>query len=410
MAIVSLDFLGTVQSVLRGIFDAVLVPVLREVFNIIVTMLRSMIREALSGIFLKIWITLLKFIDFLESIFSVFSGISQVKVNNVSDNQSIIEYLFTQPAVQKAMFMILAVSFVLAFLTTLIATVRSVADSIGENRRPISAVLRSALNSVVAFMLIPFGCTFVLYMITQILVQIYYAVGSNNKGSSLGDLLFFSIAGDYITLTGAVEGPKFDSGKRYQNMDQVKEYFSYKDFEYSLCFIASIFLIIILLATIVQMVQRLMMILILYIISPLFVAYMPLDEGKSFKKWRDMFVAFMISAFSPVIAMRVFFMMLPVMVSSDLQFPAIISPSVSKIIFILGGCHAIYTSRNMMVKIVNPSLGSQLDANSFLTRMIGGSVIGKVQRILRYGGRGGQQQQQQQSAGGNSGGGAGEKK
>ena len=54
-----------------------------------------------------------------------------------------------------------------------------------------------------------------------------------------------------------------------------------------------------------------------------------------------------------------------------------------KLLLVLGGSFAIYTSRNMLVKLYNPSLGEQLDANSFLMNMVLGGVAGRVRQALR---------------------------
>ena len=97
MNIVYLEsFVQILQKLLGGIFDAVLAPVLRDVFNILVTTIGALIQEILAGFFLKIWIIFLKLVDFLESIFDIFSGVSPVeaKVNDVSQKMSLLEYFF----------------------------------------------------------------------------------------------------------------------------------------------------------------------------------------------------------------------------------------------------------------------------------------------------------------------------
>ena len=62
---------------------------------------------------------LLKLIYFLECIFNVFSGISPVHVQNLSENITLLEYFFRIEPVQKAFLVITAVAVVLSFLTTL---------------------------------------------------------------------------------------------------------------------------------------------------------------------------------------------------------------------------------------------------------------------------------------------------
>ena len=377
---VSLGILDGIQKVLQWVFNEIFVPILKDVFNIVFYMIKDMLGDLFGGLLLQAWVALLKLINFLEAIFNIFSGYTVVTVDDVSSNQGILQYLFGLPVVQRGMLMITAISFVLAVLTTGIAVIQSMGDSIAENKRPISVVLREALKTAVTFMLIPFACIFAVEMVTQILVQIHHAMALGSSNTSLGDTIFYTIAQDHALLDNA---PEFAANNKFENIGQVQTVFDYKKFDFLIAIIVTVFLMMILVTTIVQFIQRLFMLLILYIISPIFAAWMPLDNGKSFKQWKDAFVAFMISAFSPIVAMRLYMATLPILLGSDMVIDTNVEPMLMKLLLVLGGSFAIYTSRNMLVKLYNPSLGEQLDANSFLMNFVAGSIVGRIQQAIR---------------------------
>ena len=365
---------------MRAIFESVLMPVIKDVFNILITLIGELIINALSGVFLTIWVILLKLVDFMEDIFTIFSGMTQLKINGHISNQGILQYLFGQRGVRDAYLAIMAIAILLCLMTTFIAVLRSMADSPFENKKPISAVLQTTFKCVLTFAVLNIACVFAIQMFTQVMLQVNYYLNANNDNSSLGDILFYMMAKD--KGKGDVSG--FASGAKYANVDNVMKKFDYVHFPWIICLVATVFMLGILLASIIGFVQRLMMIIILYIISPLFVAYMPLDEGKSFNMWKDTFVAYLVSALSPIVTMKLFIMILPYMMDERLKIPGVSNMMYVRLIFIIAGAFAIFSSRNLFVKIINPTLGGQLDGNSGIGSMIGATVYGKAMKGISY--------------------------
>ncbi len=391
MVPVNLSFLSILQEVLRWVFENVLMPVIKDVFNILVTLIGELIINALSGILLEIWVILLKVVDFLEDIFSIFSGLTSISlikdvdlktgVQYETTNQGIVQYLFGLGSVQKTFLVIMAISLVLCMLTTMISVIRSMADSPFENKKPISAVLQTSLKCCLTFALLQFACIFAIQMTTQVLLQINLSINAKNDQSSMGDQIFYMLAQGHEK--GGTDIKKYASGAKYANVSDITSHFDYVHFNWIIVIVATVFILGILLATIIGSVQRLMMILILYIVSPLFVAYMPLDEGKSFGQWRETFVAYLISAFSPILSMKLFMMFLPFMMEDKLSIPDVENEMVIvKLLFIIGGALAIYTSRNLFLKVLNPSLAGQMDGNGALGSKAGGIAFGGLNKII----------------------------
>lgn len=380
MVPVNLSFLSILQDILRWVFESVLMPVIKDVFNILVELIGELIMAALSGILLEVWVILLKLLDFLEDIFTIFSGLTTLTIDGNISNQGIVQYLFGLGIVQRGFWMVMGISLVLCMLCTMISVLRSMADSPFENKKPISAVLRTSLRCCLTFALLQFACIFAIQMITQVLLQINYNLNSENSSSSLGDTIFYMLAKDHFK-SGSLESYK--SGAAYANVSKVMENFDYQHFNWIICLVATVFLMGIMLATIIGSVQRLFMLMILYIISPLFVAYMPLDEGKSFGQWKDTFLAYLVSGMSPIITMRLYMMFLPFMMEDKMEITGVDNMMYVNLLFIIAGSFAIFSSRNLVLKILNPSLAGQLDGNSAVGSMLGKTAYGKGMQALQ---------------------------
>ena len=72
------------------------------------------------------------------------------------------------------------------------------------------------------------------------------------------------------------------------------------------------------LTTILGLIKRLFMLTTLFIISPPICALYPLDEGAALGKWRKEFISQALSAYSVVIVMNIFFLLLPLMLQIEI--------------------------------------------------------------------------------------------
>jgi len=382
MEIVGLSFVSMLQELMQDIFNNVFAPVLRDVMNILIHIIGQMIQEILSNFLLKIWIILLKLIYFMENLFGIFSGINPVEVKNVSQRMTLPEYFFRLSEVQTAFLKITAIAVVLAFVTTLIAVSRSIGDMALENKTPLSQVLRQAFQASLTFLIIPFTCLFILQMVTQVTVILNSSLNSTQADTSMSDVLFISAG------TGAIKNKRnieaYSCGQKYENAEQVKKDFYIEKIDYLLAFISCILVFFLMLFCILQFIQRMIMLLLLYLASPFFVAYIPLDGGKKFKGWRDMFVAYMISAFGPIISMKLYFMIVPTLVGGEVDFGISGNALMCvRMILVIGGAFAVYKSRMLLITLVNPDAAGMIRECGFLGALIGEKTKGAVRSIVR---------------------------
>ncbi len=389
MEYVMLDsFLEIIQDVLGSIFDSVLSPVLRDAFNAIVNLIGELLQSILANWMLKILVTFLKLINFLEGIFNAFAGVSNVKVKDVSEGITLLEYFFKLETVQKVFLGITAIAVVLAFMTTIFAVVRSIADAPFENRHPLSTVLTNAVKAAVSFMVIPFTCLFVLQMSTTAIRAINTTMNANGADASMSDTLFITVAGPAANSPKQENINKFSSGQKYEDMDAVKRSFDIKKINYTQAYVSCFMLFFVMIASILAFIQRIFIILVLYIVSPFFVAMMPIDGGAKFKEWRDMFVAHVISAFGPILVMKLYLLLVPIMMSDKMVYTdnALLAEAI-KLLLLIGGAFAVYNSRTLLVSIISPQAGATVAQSGIIASFIGAKMMGSMKKGISGGGK-----------------------
>ena len=103
-------------------------------------------------------------------------------------------------------------------------------------------------------------------------------------------------------------------------------------------------------------VRRLLEVLLLYIAAPFFVATIPLDEGKRFEAWRDMFVAKLVSCYGLILMMMMYLAVAPAMVGGALRLAENgLIDSLMKTLLLLGGAFALKNGHSTALAVLNPT-------------------------------------------------------
>lgn len=397
MVLVGLSFLSTIQNVLTAIFVNILQPILTDVLNILLTTVGSLIADAMVKIVLQCWVVLLKLIAFFEDIFNIFVGLSDIRVNDVSQGMGFLDYLLTLSEIQQAVLAITLISFVLILFATILSVLRSMGDMPLEDKNPLSQVLRDSFKGALTVILVPTICLFALTVSSNLLLVIHneFNLGLNDDADS-SDLIFITVASS--SIKNATKIDDYSSGHAYTDVDALVEDFYVSEFNYFLAFASALFVGFIFFTTVIQSIMRIFMILVLYLVSPLIAVMMPLDGGRKFNEWKKMFLAYTVSAFAPVLSMKLYFMVMASLFASST--PIVFSDStilntIIEVMLITGGAYAVYSSRNLLVTLIDPTVAGVIGASGgMLTRGLG-MGMGKVTSFVSGGGGSPKQSQSQ---------------
>ena len=414
---------GLLETVLGWIFNNVLGPLLQTILWPIIKGTIDLILEVLSGIFYSVFADMMTFINSLQNSFDYFSGVKEVTVvSGNSHKTTLLMAIFEQSAVQKTFLILMAFSIFLCLLISVIAVARASMDLDGENHRNVSRVMKSLAKAMFQFLLVQFSCLFVLTLGGAVLKSVktasQYTISAENSGKAQGEVrisnILFAISSldaakpggedkNLSDIRGKNENLDILKGKRGEfyfgrldptNKEEVEKYFKLGKMDYLIGYGMGIFFVIILAIVLCKFMTRIFEVVLLYVISPFFVAMMPLDDGEKFKGWQDLFVGKIFSGYGTVIAMQIYLLICPYVMSGNIIFGKTTAEGdyIIKLIFIGGGAFAVLKAGQTLTALLSQNAGMKEEQTGMMAHglaMSAGSYLtGKFEnagsKILGY--------------------------
>ncbi len=397
------SFIQILQKIIYGILTEVFKPILTDILHVFIDYFMSVIWSMWSEWLVGILAVVCSLVDFVESIFNVFAGITPVKM--YEKDMYLLDALFQMDQVTLAFASITLMAVAISFLFTIYKTAKSISDMALEDKNPVSKVLANGMKAAVTFMMIPFLCVVLLQISSTVTNQVINAFGKAQEGqSTTGTIIFLTAgmdadketAGRKNPVTGIAEekeknrkpslgdkvrAPYMNGEKDYKSMPTVKKDFYPSNFNFIEGFASSIMMLFILAGAAMMFIRRAFDLLLLYLVSPFFVATIPLDDGATFAKWREMFVAKFFSGFGVIFAMRYYLLLVPVLAGSELCLYDLELPggttinNVLKLFLIVGGAWAVYKSQSLIMQILNHEAAmAEQQAGALISGMIIGSA------------------------------------
>lgn len=194
MTPVLLSSLGWVTTVTDAIVDS-----LSWAFNLFSTMITFLFNFLFSvllqgvgivfGAFLQ-WVLfyLLHIVDVFQDFFDVFAGTKTVK--NEGNDMYLLDVFLTNDGVKQALLAVTFIGIAICFIFTIYSVAKSMGSYALEHKRPISHVMKTALKSCIAFMIVP--------------IMMYF-------GSQLSSAILISTQNAIIGVTGSDEAPRLST-------------------------------------------------------------------------------------------------------------------------------------------------------------------------------------------------------
>lgn len=396
------SFVEALQGIFQTILEKVFTPILTEILQIFVNYVTNVIWTLWSEWLLALLVLLCSLIDFLENIFNVFAGITPVEVSG--ETTYLLDAFLQMKNITTAFCCITLLALAICFIFTIFKTAKSISDMALEDRNPISKVMANGMRAAVTFMLVPFLCMFMLQVSSVITSQAVGAFDSVQGGhTTIGTIVFLAAgidadkattgerdiasgemelkAGRNPTFNDDVRQPYLDGTYDYTDLSQVKKDFYASNFNYLAGFGCAVMLLVVLAGTIMIFIRRLFDILLLYIVSPFFTSTIPLDDGATFKKWRELFIAKFISGFGSIFSMRYYLLLVPTVTGSNLCLYDMSLPNASminnilKIFVIIGGAWSVYKGQSLILQVMHPEAAmAEKQAGSLVTGMMIGAA------------------------------------
>ena len=345
-------------------------------------------------------------IDIIIMIARKLCGIDPVQIEKevngeiVTEDVDLLSYFMQGETILNAFGYVCLFGFILLFLFTAFRIIRDQV-TFYEKKSPIRTCLDSA-KIILFFLLVPAIMIASSVFVSTIMRGIYEATANGNSG--LGGSMFIIFADE------AYIGPSEDkqavldafrscsledyltgvSEFSYYNTDKVADFFKLSKFNFFLGLVGSISVLILLALTLLSFVERIISLIVLFVISPLPMSASPLDDGERFKMWREQTINKFITAYGGILALNIFSLMLPMI--ANINFFSVAGTGdnlvngIARLLFIIGGAFACRRGMVLIGNLVSRGAGSQdLMDQSHLTggmaalaHMAGGVVKGTL--------------------------------
>ena len=314
------------------------------------------------GLLYRSQAALCSLIDFIKRIFYKLCGLDTVLIDGKESD--LVSSLIQSSTIHRVFLTIMLIGVILLTIFVMIALIR--VNYQGNERKTRGAVLTKAAQSFLIFLLIPFlllaGMTLVNVIMASIntSMQQYVTDGQTLIGGQMlittGNNAFIGSSGERETIERMFLTGELD----YNKLSVVKQYYDLGEMNFVVGILGGLVMLVMFVVSSITFIQRIFDIILLYIISPVSVSTIPLDEGNRFRVWKDMLISKILGAYGIILVMNLFFLIMP-QVNRMTFFSNRYENGVVYILFMIGGAFAI-TKANL---VISQLCGSQAGGREF---------------------------------------------
>lgn len=343
---------------------------------------------------LLLFLWLLKVIDGIMEIFSAIAGVTDV--NYQGQRVNIIEFIVGDSTVGTIFWCV----FILAVGLTCIFTIVALVKNMIANNRNITTIigkfflaLLGTLAMVVVVILGILISNAILVLVSEI-----FEIGNTTK---LSNSIFNACVGDWVNGYSINEINVSTLSVRKIFGDYNTAAFgiwptSWKNngmvnpdtFLYLPSMIASIGLMIAMVVAIINLAKRVYEIVLLYIVLPVSMSTIAVDDGARFKIWRETFITKIVLAYGTVFSVNIFILILPII--SKMKIPGVsnFANSMFLIFMIIGGALVIPAGQTLFARLFGQADdmhagGSFLRSAFYGSRFASALTFGTASKIIR---------------------------
>ena len=343
---------------------------------------------------LLLFLWFLKVIDGIMEIFSAIAGVTDVTYQG--ERVNIIEFIVGDSTVGTIFWCV----FILAVGLTCIFTIVALVKNMIANNRNITTIigkfflaLLGTLAMVVVVILGILISNAILVLVSEI-----FEIGNTTK---LSNSIFNACVGDWVNGYSINEINVSTLSVRKIFGDYNTAAFgiwptSWKNngmvnpdtFLYLPSMIASIVLMIAMVVAIINLAKRVYEIVLLYIVLPVSMSTIAVDDGARFKIWRETFITKIVLAYGTVFSVNIFILILPFI--SKMKIPGVsnFANSMFLIFMIIGGALVIPAGQTLFARLFGQADdmhagGSFLRSAFYGSRFASALTFGTASKIIR---------------------------
>lgn len=315
--------------------------------------------ELICSLFYGMFSGICLLIDFIKTIFYKLCGIETVEIEG--EQGDLLSNLLESDIIKRVFLTIFIIGFILLIVFTILAIIKSNY----QEKQNWKTVLSKTGQAFIIMILIPFTVIIGVMLTNTIMSSINQAMNvypSSGQGTIGGQFLITIGHDAYKGLIDQSQAEAmFVSGElNYAKLSVVKQYYDITELNYVIGLLGSLVMLIMFVISAITFVQRIFDIVLLYIISPVSISTIPLDEGNRFKVWKDMLISKILSAYGIILVMNLFFLIIP-QVYQIKFFDNSFQNGVVYILFLIGGSFAVTKASRVISQLTGaPATGGEM--------------------------------------------------
>lgn len=315
--------------------------------------------ELICSLFYGMFSGICLLIDFIKTIFYKLCGIETVEIEG--EQGDLLSNLLESDIIKRVFLTIFIIGFILLIVFTILAIIKSNY----QEKQNWKTVLSKTGQAFIIMLLIPFTVIIGVMLTNTVMSSINQAMNvypSSGQGT-IGGQFLITIGHD--AYKGLIEQSQaeamFVSGElNYAKLSVVKQYYDITELNYVIGLLGSLVMLVMFVISAITFVQRIFDIVLLYIISPVSISTIPLDEGNRFKVWKDMLISKILSAYGIILVMNLFFLIIP-RVYQIKFFDNSFQNGVVYILFLIGGSFAVTKASRVISQLTGaPATGGEM--------------------------------------------------
>ena len=299
-------------------------------------------------------------IDFIKRIFFKLCGLDTVVIDG--EPQDLVSSLIGSDTIRRVFLTIFLIGVILLVIFVIIALIR--VNYTANEKKGRGEVLAKAGHSFLIMLLVPFLLLAGMMLVNVIMgsintaMQQYVTEGQTMIGGQMlittGDSAYIGSESQRETrermfLTGELD---------YTDIGVVKQYYDLSEMNYVIGLLGGLVMLVIFAISSFTFIQRIFDIILLYIVSPISISTLPLDQGNRFKVWKDMMISKILSAYGIILVMNLFFLIIP-QVNKMQFFESNFENSVVHILFLIGGAFAVTKANLVIAQLTGSQAGGR---------------------------------------------------
>lgn len=294
--------------------------------------------------------TILQLVDGLIACANILCGIEPITVGE-DKNTNFLLYIFKSEDVRFAFRIALVLGLIVLVFATIYAIFRNLTKEKPE-LTPGQTCIKAA-KTLLTFLFIPLCMSLLIWIGNEFVKAIYSATSGGT--TELGAYLFTTI-GD---LDGLQNSDKFlDGTYSYTDIETVWTCIDLWDFNHFLVWLVGGIILFNIITSLMQFIDRIISIMILFIVSPFSVASSILDDGARFKLWRDQVLVKFFTSYGMILALNIFVMLTRIVINPEvIFFESGFLNFCMKVMVILGGAFGLNRAMALIGNLISSGAG-----------------------------------------------------